>query len=108
MGFSKNNIHTEEALHVAKIAKVFGHPARIAIIQHISNCTKGCNCNDLVQEIGLAQPTISQHLSEIKKIGLLNLNEKGKKLDYTINTDNLNTYRRTLNDFFVKTQIRCS
>jgi len=107
MGFSKKHIFNEQQNQTALITKVLGHPARISIIQYISE-NSDCNCNTLVQNIGLAQPTISQHLSEIKKIGLLNQEMKGKNLFYSINTANLNDCRRIINDFFVKTQVNCS
>lgn len=106
MGFSKKHIFDEQQNQAALITKVLGHPARISIIQHISQ-NKNCNCNELVQNIGLAQPTISQHLNEIKKIGLLDQDAKGKNLFYSINIDKLNDCRRIINDFFVKTQINC-
>ena len=108
MGTSKFNIHDADVIYLAKVAKVFSHPARVAIIRYISCCDSGCICNDIVDEIGLAQPTISQHLSEIKKIDLLNQTAKGKSLGYSINTEKLNECRRLINDFFVKTQINCS
>lgn len=108
MGISKNNMYDANINHLAKAAKVFSHPARIAIINYISCSDKSCICNDIVNEIGLAQPTISQHLSEIKKIGLLDQTAHGKSLGYTINTAKLNECRRMLNDFFVKTQINCN
>lgn len=107
MGTSKLNIHDADVNYLAKVAKVFSHPARIAIIKYISCCDAGCICNDIVSEIGLAQPTISQHLSEIKKVGLLNQTAKGKSLGYSINTEKLNECRRMINDFFVKTQNNC-
>ena len=107
MGFSKKHIFDEQQNQTALITKVLGHPARISIIQHISK-NKHCNCNELVKNVGLAQPTISQHLNEIKKIGLLDQDAKGKNLFYSINEDKLNDCRRIINDFFVKTQINCS
>jgi DNA-binding transcriptional ArsR family regulator len=106
MGFSKKHIFDEQQNQAALITKVLGHPARISIIQHISK-NKNCNCNELVKNVGLAQPTISQHLNEIKKIGLLDQDAKGKNLFYSINVDKLNDCRRIINDFFVKTQINC-
>lgn len=107
MGFSKHNIHDNSINELAKVAKVFGHPARVAIVNYISE-HKNCICNDIVKEVGLAQPTISQHLTEIKSIGLLNQNEKGKRLCYSINEDVLNNCRRRINSFFVKTQVNIS
>ena len=61
MGLTKSEIFTEEQNSIAVIAKVLGHPARIAILEFLIKL-KSCVCGDLVKEIGLAQPTISQHL----------------------------------------------
>lgn len=107
MGFSKKHMFGEQQNQVALITKILGHPARISIIQHISQ-NDCCNCNALVKNTGLAQPTISQHLNEIKKMGILNQNTEGKNLFYSINLDRLNECRRIVNDFFVKTQINCN
>jgi len=60
MGVTKTEIYTEEQNRLASLLKVLGHPARIAILQYIIN-QKACICNDLVEELGLAQATISQH-----------------------------------------------
>ena len=61
MGVTKSDIFSEEQNKLASFFKVLGHPARVAILQHIIN-QKSCICNDLVEELGLAQATISQHL----------------------------------------------
>lgn len=106
MGITKNHIFDAYQNETASITKVLGHPARIAIIQHISQ-NEYCNCNDLVKATGLAQPTVSQHLSEIKRINLLLQKSQGKNTFYAINVDLLNKYRRTINDFFVKVQVNC-
>jgi predicted transcriptional regulator len=63
--------------------KVLAHPARIAILQHIINW-KACICNDLVGELGLAQATISQHLKELKNIGIIQGTIEGKSVCYCI------------------------
>ncbi|WP_397363832.1 ArsR/SmtB family transcription factor [Olleya sp. R77988] len=107
MGFSKKQLFNASQNQVANYTKVLGHPARIAMIQHISE-HKNCNCNELVKSTGLSQPTVSQHLGEIRKIGLLKQKVKGKNLFYTIDTDQLNECRRVVNDFFVKTQVNCN
>ncbi|APX99193.1 ArsR family transcriptional regulator [Lacinutrix venerupis] len=107
MGFTKKHIFDEQQNKIANYTKMIAHPARVSIIQYISK-NEDCNCNSLVQAIGLAQPTISQHLSEIRKVGLLKQTVKGKNLFYSINQDKLNECRRVLNDFFVKTQVNCS
>jgi ArsR family transcriptional regulator len=70
MGLTKSEIFTSEQNTVAVIAKVLGHPARIAILEFLMKL-ETCVCGDLVKDIGLAQPTISQHLKELKKGGLI-------------------------------------
>ena len=66
------------------IAKVLGHPARIAILQHLFKLNS-CVCGDLVEEIGLAQPTISQHLKELKKLEIIKGTIEGTSVCYCIN-----------------------
>jgi len=83
MGLTKTEIFTEDQNRIASIAKVLGHPARIAILQHIMKVS-GCICGDLVGEIGLAQPTISQHLKELKNIGIIKGNIEGTSVCYCI------------------------
>lgn len=106
MGITKTHIFNGYQNETALITKVLGHPARISILQYISEHPH-CNCNDLVKATGLAQPTISQHLSEIKRIKLLTQQTQGKNILYAIDLDLLNQYRRKINDFFVKIQVNC-
>ena len=80
MGLTKSEIFTDEQNKIAAIAKVLGHPARIAIIDYLIKLDS-CVCGDLVKEIGLAQPTISQHLKELKKVGLIKGKIEGTKCD---------------------------
>jgi DNA-binding transcriptional ArsR family regulator len=68
------------------IAKAFGHPARVAILQHLFKMNT-CVCGDLVEEIGLAQPTISQHLKELKNLGLIKGNVEGTSVCYCIDQE---------------------
>ncbi|GGW41150.1 ArsR/SmtB family transcription factor [Arenibacter certesii] len=87
MGVTKTEIFTEEQNTIASFAKVLGHPARVAILQHLFKIDS-CVCGDLVNEIGLAQPTISQHLKELKNLGLIKGNVEGTSVCYCIDTDN--------------------
>lgn len=66
MGLTKSEIFTDEQNRLASLFKVLAHPARVAILQYIIN-QDACICNDLVEELGLAQATISQHLKELRK-----------------------------------------
>ena len=70
MGATKTEHYTEQQNQIAVIAKALGHPARIAIIEHLMKVNQ-CICGDLVNKLPLAQPTISQHLKELKNAGLI-------------------------------------
>jgi DNA-binding transcriptional ArsR family regulator len=98
MGLSKTEIFTEEQNTIATFAKAFGHPARVAILQHLFK-KDTCVCGDLVKEIGLAQPTISQHLKELKYLGLIKGNVEGTSVCYCIETDNWKQMKTQLLSF---------
>ncbi|MBV7267703.1 ArsR/SmtB family transcription factor [Winogradskyella luteola] len=98
MGLTKSEIFTEEQNQIANIAKAFGHPARVAILQYLFKINS-CICGDLVEEIGLAQPTISQHLKELKNIGLIKGNIEGTSICYCINKDNWSKMKTIVSEF---------
>lgn len=83
MGLTKTEIFTEEQNRLAVMLKAIAHPARIAILQQIIS-TNACICGDLVDELGLAQPTISQHLKELKNAGLIQGIVEGVSVCYCI------------------------
>jgi ArsR family transcriptional regulator len=87
MGLSKTEMFTDEQNEISLFAKVFGHPARVAILQYLFKINS-CVCGDLVNEIGLAQSTISQHLKELKHLGLIKGNVEGTSVCYCINKEN--------------------
>ena len=84
MGLTKSDLYTDEQNKIASMAKVIGHPARVAILQYLLK-KQACICGDIVDEIGLSQPTISQHLREMKSIGLISGSVDGTKICYCIN-----------------------
>lgn len=83
MGATKTNHFTEQQNRIANIAKALGHPARIAIIEHLLK-VNACICSDIVEEIPLAQSTISQHLKELKNVGLIKGSVEGTSVCYCI------------------------
>lgn len=87
MGTTKTDKFTEEQNHLANLAKAIAHPARIAILQYLFKQDQ-CICGDLVSEIGLAQATISQHLKELRKLGLIKGSISGTKVCYCIDREN--------------------
>ncbi|SDB59837.1 transcriptional regulator, ArsR family [Flavobacteriaceae bacterium MAR_2010_188] len=106
MGASKLYIYSKETINIAEIAKVFAHPARVAILEYISK-QESCICNDIVDEIGLSQPTISQHLKVINDAGLLKGNYKGTTICYCLNVESFDFYKKLLNGFFEMTKSNC-
>lgn len=83
MGVTKTEIFTVEQNRIANLAKVIGHPARVAILQHLIK-VNACINGDLVDIVGLSQPTISQHLRELKNVGLISGTIEGTKVSYCI------------------------
>lgn len=98
MGLAKTEMFTDDQNEIALFAKVFGHPARVAILQHLFRID-ACVCGDLVNEIGLAQPTISQHLKELKQLGLIKGSVEGTSVCYCINADNWSKMKKVMLEF---------
>ncbi len=101
MGISKTELFTKKQNELANIARVLGHPARIAILQHLVKIN-ACICNDLVAELGLAQPTISQHLKELKQVGLIQGSIDGTSVCYCIDPKVWEKYKKLFGEFFVE------
>lgn len=101
MGLTKSEIFSEQQNNIASIAKVLGHPARIAILEYLIKL-QSCVCGDLVKEIGLAQPTISQHLKELKKVGIIKGKIEGTSVCYCIDQENWTKIKNILSNFFNK------
>lgn len=83
MGITKSDLFTERQNRLAMLAKAMGHPARIAIIDYLLK-VNACICTDIVNELPLAQPTVSQHLKELKNAGLIKGNIEGTAICYCI------------------------
>jgi predicted transcriptional regulator len=77
---------TFEQNQLAQLLKAMAHPARIAILQRIL-ISNTCICGDLVEELGLAQATISQHLKELKSAGIIQGTIEGVSVCYCINPE---------------------
>ncbi|AMC11094.1 ArsR family transcriptional regulator [Lutibacter profundi] len=88
--------HTEE---LARFAKALGHPTRIAILKRLEN-ESCCFTGDLVEELPLAQSTISQHLKELKTAGLIQGELKPPKIKYCINQENWSKAKQLFEDLF--------
>ena len=101
MGATKTSHFSERQNELAIIAKALGHPARIAIIEHLIN-VDACICGDIVNQLPLAQPTVSQHLKELKNANLIKGNIEGNSICYCIDKTTWNKFLTLLNTFFDK------
>lgn len=99
MGVTKTDLFSLEQNELASIAKAFSHPARIAIIQHLLKAN-ACINGDLVQELGLAQATISQHLRELKDMQIIQGTIEGVSVSYCINPTRWNEVKNLFNNLF--------
>lgn len=86
MGVTKTDGYTDEQNSLATALKALAHPARIAIVEHILS-VNSCICGDIVEVLPLSQPTISQHLKELKSAGIIKGRIEGNAICYCIDED---------------------
>lgn len=101
MGATKTEHFTDKQNAIATLAKAFGHPARVAIMEYLTKVDT-CICGDIVNELPLAQPTVSQHLKELKNAGLIKGNIEGNAICYCIDEENI----EKLKDHFTKISMK--
>jgi DNA-binding transcriptional ArsR family regulator len=99
MAINKKNEFGEDVQELAEFARVLSHPARLAILQTIAK-KKECICGEIVEDLPLAQSTVSQHLKELKAIGLIQGEVEGLKSCYCINWKKLDEMNNLLNNFY--------
>ncbi|MBD3636491.1 MAG: winged helix-turn-helix transcriptional regulator [Crocinitomicaceae bacterium] len=99
MGITRTDLFSADQNQLALLAKALGHPARIAILQHMLK-TENCINGDLVKELGLAQATISQHLKELKSTGIIKGTIEGTSICYCIDPKKWNIIKDLFNQLF--------
>ena len=107
MGASKTTHFTPKQNEIAAIMKALGHPARIAIIDYLLTVNT-CICGDIVNVLPLAQPTVSQHLKELKNTGLIKGNITGNAICYCINEVVFSKFKKFLTEVFGKIEAQTS
>lgn len=105
MGVTKSEIFTSKQNRLATLLKALAHPARIAIIQHLVKA-EHCICGDIVEELGLAQATISQHLKELKAIGIIKGCVEGTSVSYCIDEKVWQQVKKEMEMFFVAYKVK--
>ncbi|MCU0338572.1 MAG: metalloregulator ArsR/SmtB family transcription factor [Spirosomaceae bacterium] len=99
MGLTKTEVFTDEENRIADLAKALAHPARVAILRLLAE-KRACVCGDLVDELPLSQATVSQHLKELKRIGIIHGSIDPPRVCYCINEKTWEEAQQTFGTFF--------
>ena len=106
MGASKSESFSDSQNELATLFKALSHPARIAIIEYLLQVDK-CICGDIVNQLPLAQPTISQHLKELKNANIIKGTIEGTAICYCINEITLKKFENYFSSISSKLKIKC-
>jgi len=101
MALSKKEEFKSEDIWLADIAKALGHPARIKILKILTEMNI-CMCGDIVELLPLSQSTVSQHLKELKRVGLIDGEIDGPKVCYCVNSKSISKAKSALDKLFNK------
>ncbi len=99
MAFSKKEEFNKNDIWLADVAKALSHPARIQILKILTKMNV-CMCGDIVEILPLSQSTVSQHLKELKRVGLIKGEFEGPKVCYCINNKSLQKAKNELDKLF--------
>ncbi len=92
--------HFDESLQeLAKFTKVLSHPARLAILKYLAEI-KSCVSGDISDYIPLGRTTVSQHLKELKDLGLIKGTIDGLKINYCLCNSKIIYYINLMEEFF--------
>lgn len=105
MGASKTERFTNEQNEMTLLMKAQGHPARIAIIDYLLKVNT-CICGDIVNELPLAQPTVSQYLKELKNAGIIKGNIEGNTICYCLEENTFLKFQNFFSEILGKIQVR--
>jgi ArsR family transcriptional regulator, arsenate/arsenite/antimonite-responsive transcriptional repressor len=101
MAINKKNEFSQDDIWLADVAKALSHPARIRILKILNNMSS-CMVGNIVEQLPLAQATVSQHLKELKRVGLIDGEIDGPKICYCVNNKNLLKAKTALDKMFAK------
>jgi DNA-binding transcriptional ArsR family regulator len=99
MAVPKVDEFTRSDTWLADVAKALSHPARIRILKILTDMNV-CMCGDIVEQLPLAQATVSQHLKELKRVGLIQGEIEGPKVCYCVNNRTLQKAKKELDRLF--------
>ena len=106
MAKAKTEEFTVEESMLADTAKALSHPARIKILKILAQMDV-CMCGEIVDLLPLAQATVSQHLKELKRVGLIKGNIEGPKTCYCIDTASVQKFFEMIKNYFDNISKEC-
>ncbi len=85
MAERKTEEFSKDLVAMADLAKALGHPGRLEILRILAG--RACICGDIVDRMPLSQSTVSQHLKELKKVGLIRGEIEGPRICYCLDME---------------------
>jgi DNA-binding transcriptional ArsR family regulator len=95
----KTDVFTPELQKLARFTRVLSHPARLAILQYLAE-TRTCISGDISDQLPLSRSTVSQHLKELKELGLIHGEIEGLKINYCLCGSSIRKYIAMIKEFF--------
>jgi len=105
----KKEAFDKDLQELAQFARAISHPARLAILKYLAE-TKTCISGDISDQLPLSRTTVSQHLQELKKLGLIHGEIDGSKVNYCLCSSQISHFLEKFDEFFVpinNTEINC-
>lgn len=96
---NKSKEFEESQKELARFARVISHPARLAILQYLAE-TKTCISGDISDNLPLSRSTVSQHLKELRDIGLIHGEIEGLKINYCLCSTEIGRFLDMFGNFF--------
>ena len=97
----KPEVFDTELQELAKFAQVISNPARLAILKYLAE-TKICISGDISDKLPLSRTTVSQHLKELRDMGLIHGEIDGLKINYCLCGSSINKYLDKFDEFFAE------
>ncbi len=110
MVYAKTKLFDKELQECAEYFKAMAHPARLQILKYLAK-TKTCITGDISEELPLSRTTVNQHLTELKRVGLIKGVVDGVKTNYCLNPQKVEGLKRItmvfLSEIEVENDLKC-
>lgn len=103
----KKELFDTDLQQLALFARAISHPARLAILQYLAQ-SKTCISGDISAHLPLSRTTVSQHLKELKNMGLIHGEIDGMTINYCLCGETIARYRSAFDAFFSEDMITCT